>query len=107
MNPSTTLSLMVPKTVFVGLKTLKTGVYNAVISFNVGNIGRARVLQNLGVAPSYNSLTFLRELDDIRVAKADQAVELMSKTAKQKRNLKRRGEDAEDANNSDYWAGEF
>lgn len=99
--------LRVPKTTFVGLKTLKAGVYDAVISFNVGNIGRAKVLQNLGIAPGYNTLTFLRELDDIRVAKADQAVELMSKAARQKkRNLKRRRED-EEANNPDYGAGKF
>ncbi|KAG8310792.1 hypothetical protein J6590_056629 [Homalodisca vitripennis] len=41
---------MWPKNVFVGLETLDLGVMDAVIVFNDGNVGRVKVLQELGVS---------------------------------------------------------
>ena len=95
----------IPKTVFVGLKTLRMGVLDSVLSFNVGNIGRARVLQHLNISPGYNTLKSLRQMDMKRVKKADLAqLEMSQEARKKKRNLKRKLEEADDP---DYGAGKF
>lgn len=39
---------MLPKNVFVGRLTLELGMYEAVITFNEGNISRLKVLKELG-----------------------------------------------------------
>ena len=95
----------IPKTVFVGLKTMKMGVFDAILSFNNGNIGRARVLQHLGIDPGCNTLRQLRAMDQERVKKCDIALEELNKEARQKnRNLKRKGESLEEP---EYVAGGF
>ncbi|XP_068083996.1 zinc finger protein 236-like [Anabrus simplex] len=95
----------VPKTVFVGNTTLEFGPCDAVISFNDGNIGRAKVLRMLNILRGYSTLNILMELDDIRIKKADLMVEEMSKSDRRlKRNLKRTKGDTNDAS---YVAGMF
>ncbi|KAG8277007.1 hypothetical protein J6590_051908 [Homalodisca vitripennis] len=39
-----------PKNVFVGRKTLELGVYDAIITFNNGNLGRLEVFKHLGIS---------------------------------------------------------
>lgn len=95
----------IPKNVFVGLNTLKMGVYDAVLAFNVGNVGRARVLQHLNIDPGWNTLKRLRQMDKKRVRKADLAMlEMTEEARKRRRNLKR---NLEDIDNDDYGAGKF
>ena len=53
----------VPKTIFVGEKTLELGVYDAVLGFNEGNIGRISVLKSR----SQNTTTILKQLDDFEL----------------------------------------
>jgi hypothetical protein len=48
----------VPKTVFVGIDSLRVGVYEAVITFNEGAVGRLKVLDKLGL--EYSNETKLR-----------------------------------------------
>ncbi|XP_069698811.1 uncharacterized protein [Periplaneta americana] len=43
-----------PKTVFVGLNVLKTGVLDAVITFNDGSSSRKKVLELMGIKPGLN-----------------------------------------------------
>lgn len=95
----------VPKTVFVGAKTVKVGVYDTLLSFNDGNISRARVLQQLGLDPGHNTVRQLLDMDMARLKKADSALEdLRKKARKTIRGLKRRKEDNE---NAEYKVGSF
>ena len=73
----------IAKTVFVGLKTMKMGVFYAILSFNNGNIGRAKVLQHLGRYPGCNPMRQLRAMDQERVKKCDIALEELNKEARQ------------------------
>ncbi|KAJ4444118.1 hypothetical protein ANN_05907 [Periplaneta americana] len=96
---------LIPKTVFVSVNTLRLGLTDAIISFNDGNIGRMKVLQKLGIEPGFNTITILKELDSLRIKKAEMVMEEMAKKGRKlKRNKKRSREDTED---SDYGAGMF
>ena len=90
---------------FQRLQTMKVGVFDAILSFNNGNIGRAKVLQHLGIYPGCNTVQQLQAMDQERVKKADVAIEDLKKEATKKiRNLKRKREDTED---TEYVAGGF
>ncbi|KAJ4425814.1 hypothetical protein ANN_27440 [Periplaneta americana] len=56
----------IPKTVFVGLKTLKQGVLDAVICFNDGCVSRLNVLESLGIEVGPNTKTALYAIDKKR-----------------------------------------
>ncbi|GFX23734.1 uncharacterized protein TNCV_3596761 [Trichonephila clavipes] len=45
----------IPKSVFVGIETLKFGVMDAVICFNNGYVSRIKVFEALGIKPGYNT----------------------------------------------------
>ncbi|GFU98306.1 uncharacterized protein TNCV_3005901 [Trichonephila clavipes] len=45
----------IPKTVFVGIETLKFGVMDAVICFNDGYVSRIKVFEALGIKTGYNT----------------------------------------------------
>lgn len=95
----------VPKNVFVGNSTLKLGVLEAVLSFNLGNIGRAKVLQQLGIDPGFYTMRHIETLDAIRLKDAERQAEEMTKEARKKRRSeKRKREDQEDPA---YGAGKF
>lgn len=95
----------IPKTVFVGANTLQIGLCDAVLSFNDGNVGRAKVLQKLNINPGFNTVNILKELDEIRVKKADILMEQMAKRARRiQRNLKATKNDTSDPG---YGAGMF
>ncbi|KAG8338270.1 hypothetical protein J6590_108394 [Homalodisca vitripennis] len=59
----------VPKTAFVGLKTLQIGVNDSVISFNEGAIGKANVFQRLGITPGKFMIEELKKIDENRIKK--------------------------------------
>lgn len=87
----------VPKTVFVGYDTLCMGLYDAVLTYNEGCIGRAKVLQKLGIDPGKNMQKICREIDEERVKKSDQQTEMVIKNSRiLNRNKKRAREDEED-----------
>ena len=44
----------IPKTIFVDIETLHLGVYDAIATFNGGNILRCKALKNMGVKIGYN-----------------------------------------------------
>lgn len=43
----------------MGLNTLKIGAMDAVITFNDGTVGRARVLKRLGIVPGFIAIAGL------------------------------------------------
>jgi hypothetical protein len=94
--------------VFVGYETLLCGVYDAVLLFNEGNAGKVKVLKKLGIEPGANMVKCCAEIDNIRVRKADDVSEFISKKARQQaRNVKRAREDADDPDDPEYETGMF
>lgn len=95
----------VNKGVFVGLDVLKMGVNDAILAFNDGNIGRVKVLEDMGVSPGVNTTKSLHAMDLERIRKADAAVEFFSREARTKRRNQKRKLEEEDPDNPDYLAG--
>ncbi|GFU75533.1 uncharacterized protein TNCV_2862491 [Trichonephila clavipes] len=57
----------IPKTVFVGIETLKFGVMDAVICFNDGYVSRIKVFEALGIKSGYNTERALLIIDNKRI----------------------------------------
>ncbi|GFU28935.1 uncharacterized protein TNCV_470661 [Trichonephila clavipes] len=53
----------VPKATFVQIETLSLGVYDAVCSFNDGNVSKLKMLQKMGVEPGEFSVSAMKLLD--------------------------------------------
>jgi hypothetical protein len=86
-----------PTRVFVGLETLKVGVWDAVITYNTGYLGRVKVLQELFSDAGANCVLGFKVLDEVRRRKADKSSEEMEKKARRaNRNLKRKLEEEEE-----------
>lgn len=98
-----------PKTEFVGIKTLKFGTADAVITFNEGSIAKSSVLKRLGCNISSNTVEGLKSIDRERIYKSENAVLQLTKEARmKKRNMKRKREDKEEQNdNPEYGPGLF
>lgn len=97
-----------PKTIFVGIKTLHLGVYDAINSFNKGNIARCVVLKHLGFG--HNFCEAMKNLDITRLQKAQRMVTVAAKKSRQvqscaKRKLEDHWEELEDPDNPSYGAG--
>lgn len=98
----------VPKTVFVGLDTLKIGVRDAVLSFNEGAISRVNVLENIDVGCGRNMRTALLKIDKQRVQKAEVEASNITKEARvKKRNEKRKREEETEEGQNHYAPGMF
>ncbi|GFU77054.1 uncharacterized protein TNCV_2241741 [Trichonephila clavipes] len=81
----------IPKTVFVGIETLKFGVMDAVICFNDGYVSRIKVFEALGIKPGYNTERALLIIDNKRIFEAERIVNKVSLEARNKRrSLKRK-----------------
>lgn len=95
-----------PKNNFIGKKTLVLGVYDAVISFNEGNIGRLRVLEELGIEDlGKHTIAALHLFDATRIKQADRAAEEMTKEARIRKRRKNLTE--EEKNEDAYCPGGF
>ena len=112
-NPSKSLNNMIwssiPKRTFVMLSTLEIGVYEAIACFNLGNIARCKILAKLCIFHGKNCVSSLKKLDEVRIAKAEKAMDELVKKCRQRSTLaKRRLEDEykadEDPDNSAYRA---
>ncbi|GFV63304.1 uncharacterized protein TNCV_1374011 [Trichonephila clavipes] len=75
----------IPKTVFVGIETLKFGVMDAVICFNDGYVSRIKVFEALGIKPGYNTECGLLIIDNKRIFEAERIVNKVSLEARNKR----------------------
>lgn len=72
-----------PKNVFVGRLTLELGVYEAVISFNEGNVSRLKVLKELGFSDyGEHTITAMKSLDAERVRSSDRVALQATKDAR-------------------------
>ncbi|GFU87595.1 uncharacterized protein TNCV_2935171 [Trichonephila clavipes] len=69
----------VPKATFVQIETLSLGVYDAVCSFNDGNVSKLKMLQKMGVEPGEFSVSAMKLLDRERLMKAIYAFSRRSK----------------------------
>lgn len=103
---------ILPKRTFVGMNTLKFGVYQAVNNFNIGNIAKCEVLNYLQLDPGEHMLTAMEALDSDRVRQSDHYFKVLSDKIKTKRSLARkrmedRYEEAEDPDNPSYAPGNY
>lgn len=102
----------VPKNVFVSLETLKFGAYDAVATFNKGNIARCLVLEKLGLPVGKVCAGVLKTMDELRIKKAEKEITDLQKKARQsatssKRKLEELYREEEDPNNPSYAAGHY
>ncbi|GFV41931.1 uncharacterized protein TNCV_4140381 [Trichonephila clavipes] len=72
----------IPKTVFVGIETLKFGVMDSVICFNDGYVSRIKVFEALGIKPGYNTERTLLIIDKKRIFEAARIVNKVSLAAR-------------------------
>ncbi|GFW25631.1 uncharacterized protein TNCV_1308921 [Trichonephila clavipes] len=97
----------IPKTVFVGIETLKFGVMNAVICFNDGYVSRIKVFEALGIKPGYNTERALLIIDNKRIFEAERIVNNVSLEARNKRSLKRKMDKQNLDEENEYQAGKY
>lgn len=92
-NPNESVNSVIwarlPKTGFVGIKTLHFGVYEAISTFNIGQVTKCKVLQELGVNIGKNTVTAMRSLDTERLRNSIRAsAELKKKQGRPRGNPK-------------------
>ncbi|GFV16163.1 uncharacterized protein TNCV_3379271 [Trichonephila clavipes] len=98
----------IPKTVFVGIETLKFGVMDAVICFNDGYVSRIKVFEALGIKPGYNTERALLIIDNKRIFEAERIVNKVSlETRNKRRSLKRKMDKQNLDEENEYQAGKY
>lgn len=102
----------IPKTTFVLKTTLELGVYEAIASFNRGNIVKCELLAKLGISPGRNCVKFMRKADEMRIKKAEKNFQEYEKKCRKqaalaKRRLEDQLEEAEDPDNPSYAPGHY
>ncbi|GFT42298.1 uncharacterized protein TNCV_1786151 [Trichonephila clavipes] len=98
----------IPKTVFVGIETLKFGVMDAVICFNDEYVSRIKVFEALGIKPGYNTERALLIIDNKRIFEAERIVNKVSLEARNKRrSLKRKMDKQNLDEENEYQAGKY
>ncbi|GFV40812.1 hypothetical protein TNCV_2590591 [Trichonephila clavipes] len=95
----------IPKTVFVGIETVKFGVMDAVICFNDGYVSRTKVFEALGIKPGYNTECALLIIDNKRIFEAERIVNKVLFEARNKRSLKRKMDKQNIDEENEYQAG--
>ncbi|GFU64081.1 uncharacterized protein TNCV_481651 [Trichonephila clavipes] len=98
----------IPKTVFVGIETLKFGIMDAVIFFNDGYVSRIKMFEALGIKPGYNTERALLIIDNKRFFEAERIVNKVSLKARNKRrSLKRKMDKQNLDEENEYQAGKY
>ncbi|GFX10354.1 uncharacterized protein TNCV_1867491 [Trichonephila clavipes] len=98
----------IPKTVFVGIETLKFGVMDAAICFNDGYVSRIKVFEALGIKPGYNTERAVLIIDNKRIFEAERIVNKVSLEARNKRRFLKRKMDKQNLDEeNEYQAGEY
>ncbi|GFT54755.1 uncharacterized protein TNCV_5001281 [Trichonephila clavipes] len=98
----------IPKTVFVGIETLKFGVMDAVICFNDGYVSRIKVFEALGIKSGYNTERALLIIDNKRIFEAEHIVNKVSLEARNKRrSLKRKMDKQNLDEENEYQSGKY
>ncbi|KAG8266637.1 hypothetical protein J6590_108192 [Homalodisca vitripennis] len=95
-----------PKNVFVGRHTLELGTYDAIATFNDGNLSRIKVLEQLGIKDiGSNTICLLQQLDTERINRAEIAVRNATKEARLKK--RRINLEQDEVEEEDYIPGGF
>ncbi|KAI8794044.1 hypothetical protein BgiBS90_004420 [Biomphalaria glabrata] len=93
-----------PKSTFVGKKRLEIAVFDAVLSYNEGEIGRLRIYDKLNISPGSNCISAFHELDKSRIASSEIEAKAENKDKRAKKRIlgvqTNKGDD-------DYNAGNF
>lgn len=93
-NPNESLNNVVwahvPKRTFVRLQTLKFGVYEAVITFNEGHIGKCELFTQLGLKPGNNLVNTMKKRDEVRVKEGEKVFQEIEKKLRHKRAVARK-----------------
>ncbi|GFX16698.1 uncharacterized protein TNCV_2388421 [Trichonephila clavipes] len=98
----------IPKTVFVGIETLKFGVMDAVICFNDGYVSRIKVFEALGIKSGYNTERALLIIDNKRIFEAERIVNKVSLEARNKRRSLTRKMDKQNLDEeNEYQSGKY
>jgi hypothetical protein len=100
----------IPKNIFVSKNSLDLGIYEAVCSYNMGNITKCFILETLGLCPGINCITALKSFDKERIRRAESAIDEIKKKCRQstqqaRQRLEDEYEHEEDAENPSYSAG--
>ena len=97
-----------PKDVYVGRSTLEMGVAFAVISFNDGQSGILKVMENLSMNPGENCIRYCNERDNTRIKEMEKkSTPEVTHRRKQLRALRKGFADIAEQNEVVYGAGLF
>ncbi|GFY26905.1 uncharacterized protein TNCV_930461 [Trichonephila clavipes] len=100
----------VPKKTFVQLEVLSVGTYDAVSSFNMGNVSKLEILRKMFIEPGDYTVQAMECLDKRRLLRAKYYCLQKTKEVRKEKRLKRKKEDDELLKNADdleYGAGMF
>ncbi|GFX75413.1 uncharacterized protein TNCV_2546841 [Trichonephila clavipes] len=98
----------VPKKTFVQLEVLSLGTYDAVSSFNMGNVSKLEILRKMCIEPGDYTVQAMECLDKQRLLRAKYYCLQKTKEVRKEKRLKRKKEDDELLKNADdleYGAG--
>ncbi|GFU11485.1 uncharacterized protein TNCV_4742261 [Trichonephila clavipes] len=100
----------VPKKTFVQLEVLSLGTYDAVSSFNMGNVSKLEILRKMCIEPGDYTVQAMECLDKQRLLRVKYSCLQKTKKVRKEKRLKRKKEDDELLKNADdleYGAGMF
>lgn len=98
---------IIPKRIFVSLETLSVGAYEAVASFNMGQISKCKVLKALGVNVGQECIKAMKAIDKHRILVAARKFRIDTKEARLERSkaVRKLEESYEEAEGFPYEAG--
>ncbi|GFV35138.1 uncharacterized protein TNCV_4635231 [Trichonephila clavipes] len=91
----------VPKKTFVQLEVLSLGTYDAVSSFNMGNVSKLEILRKMYIEPGDYTVQAMECLDKQRLLRAKYYCLQKTKGVRKEKRLKRKKEDDELLKNAD------
>ncbi|GFX69806.1 uncharacterized protein TNCV_833831 [Trichonephila clavipes] len=99
----------VPKKTFVQLEVLSVGTYDAVSSFNMGNVSKLEILRKMCIEPGDYTVQAMECLDKQRLLRAKYYCLQKTKEVRKEKRLKRKkeGELLKNADDLEYGAGMF
>lgn len=70
-----------PKSTFFQRKTLVIGVFEAIATYNEGNINEGRILQNLGIPPGTNRIKRMKRVNALQIRTAKKNLHEIEKSS--------------------------
>ncbi|GFW34068.1 uncharacterized protein TNCV_287521 [Trichonephila clavipes] len=96
------IGFRVPKKTFVQLEVLSLGTYDAVSSFNMGNISKLEILRKLCIGPGDYTVQAMERLHKQRLLRAKYTCLQKTKEVRKEKSFKRKKEDDEILKNADH-----